>query len=277
MQMYGFSLHPNIKLINSLHEGFYDFWNENFNMCGEFKFEKEKFLNEMNRIINLNRDSGNYKYIISEESISGDIYSGCGAKKNADRIFDLFGPIKIFVMIRNQQSYIVSAYSQYLSLGGAESFKAWMRRNRSFSIKLKYDQLISYYQKIFGYNNVLVLPFEMLGGDNGEKVMNLFFNFLGLESVCFSKFGSKLKEKPNTGFSIVGMKFSRIINGIRGGMTKNQRIFLEASDRFVLRHIPWQHHFITRNDLKIFKELFSESNKQTSNLIKINLKSYDYL
>ena len=219
MQLLGFNLHPHIKLLNSVNTGFEKFWVDEFLKCGDFRFSKNRLLERIDQEINPPKFDSKDVFILSEENISGHIYTGCNAKIYADRIFDSFGKIKIFMMIRKQSDYLLSAYSNFINHGGALSLEVWLTDENfpinSMKEKLKYDLLISYYMNLFGKENVFVLPYEFFFLKGEIPVMNAFFEFLGLEPIPESGFHSS--KKVNASFSPIGVRFARLVNGIRGG------------------------------------------------------------
>ncbi|MBK8816005.1 MAG: hypothetical protein IPN42_11150 [Methylococcaceae bacterium] len=142
--------------------------------------------------------------VISEETLLGDPAKGrYWGKIVADRLYETFPQAKVFICIREQRSYILSAYKEYVRNGGVYSLERYLGVNvdrvgfggifqKSF---LEYDKVVSYYQKLFGMENVLVLPFEMI-----ESNPNLFIeNLLGFTTkktgnVNFEKVRSSLKS-----------------------------------------------------------------------------------
>lgn len=111
------------------------------------------------------------RLVLSHERFSGYPSSGgYDSKMIADRLKQIFPDAKILIIIREQQSLIRSMYSQHISDGGVESAHNFLRQpephlgRRPFFSRHFYEfhHLIGYYQSLFGEQNVLTLPFEML-------------------------------------------------------------------------------------------------------------------
>jgi len=106
--------------------------------------------------------------VFSSERLSGLPYAGgYDSKTIALRLKKTLPDSKIFIVIREQQSMILSTYLQYLTEGGIRSLKNFLNikydgRMPSFSpFIFDYRHLIIEYINLFGRENVLVLPYEM--------------------------------------------------------------------------------------------------------------------
>lgn len=125
-------------------------------------------------------DINNKIPVFSSERLSGNPHSsGFDAKIIADRLKHFFPNAKILIVIREQRSWILSAYFQYLSVGGNHNLHKYLtakydKKRPFFSPHhIAYHHLIEYYQYIFRTENVLVLPYETFNNDKA-----LFFNKL---------------------------------------------------------------------------------------------------
>lgn len=118
--------------------------------------------------------------VLSHERLSGHPYSaGYDAAIIAKRLHTVFPRGKILVVIREQNSWLLSNYQQYLIAGGTLSLKRYLRvtdqgRRPEYSPNhVKYHLLISAYQQLFGGERVLVLPYEMFRDDKLEFLRQL--------------------------------------------------------------------------------------------------------
>lgn len=141
--------------------------------------------------------------VLSEETLVGDPTSGkYWGKTAADKIFQTFPTARIIISIREQRSFILSAYKQYTLGGGTASidrflglgnavlrpgFEGICQRN-----SLEYDRVISYYQSLFGKQNVIVLVYEELRS-NPDRYLDRLFRFAG---VATSSPSSAPTERP---------------------------------------------------------------------------------
>ncbi len=104
--------------------------------------------------------------VLSEERLSGNPHSGgFDSSLIANRLASFFPKSKVFIVIREQRSWILSNYYQYLSEGGTMGLDLYLNRpfhkRPYFSHKhVQYHYLISEYQKLFGGDHVCVLPYE---------------------------------------------------------------------------------------------------------------------
>jgi len=80
----------------------------------------------------------------------------------------------VLIVVREQQDVIHSAYKQYVRVGGPCSLKRYVHPPRRAAVRLplfdfrfyEYHRLVRIYHELFGKDNVLVLPFELLRKDN---------------------------------------------------------------------------------------------------------------
>jgi hypothetical protein len=107
--------------------------------------------------------------VISNEVLVGHMFNGgVYIKSTADLIYKLFPKAKIIITIREQGSIFRSIYEHYLRKGGLANVSNFVVRDKEAFTPLfdfsyiEYDITVSYYQRLFGVDNVLVLPFEML-------------------------------------------------------------------------------------------------------------------
>lgn len=115
------------------------------------------------------QDDENKVLVMSHERLSGTPHSsGFDSSIIARRIKNIFPYAKILIVIREQSSWILSNYFQYLSAGGTHSLYKYLNtkydgRRPGFSpAHIEYHRPILDYQAKFGKQNVLVLPYELL-------------------------------------------------------------------------------------------------------------------
>jgi hypothetical protein len=105
--------------------------------------------------------------VLSDEGFSGgyDWFGGC-VTLVADRLRDVFFDCecKIIIGIRNQESMILSIYSEYIKRGGTKSLERLIfspySEGRFILNRLQYDGFVSKYFAVFGNKNVFVYSFE---------------------------------------------------------------------------------------------------------------------
>jgi hypothetical protein len=262
---------------------------EQFVIANAFKFSAEKadqaFLPGRQEA-----ERRNLVPVISQETLIGSQIRGCyWGKEVADRMAATFPNAKILIVIREQKAMILSSYREHIKMGETtplDRFIGAYDRKPGFGPPcqldyLEYDQTISYYHQLFGADNVLVLPFELLKynlQDFGQKVLhfvglNTQFNFAKSAENVGCK-GATLELRRQLNFFCQGGDFSGKKPPITWRLAQK---ISAASDRF----IPQSHH--DRAEAKL-KELiaeavgnqFQESNQKTSQAIGINLQSWGY-
>jgi len=106
--------------------------------------------------------------------ISDEIFSVEGRADRrlvAERLHHLFAPAKVLIVLRAQPSMLQSMYLNHVR-GSDErvgSFSSWLDKNYGsirfadlYRIGLNYEPLVRTYEEVFGTDNVVVLPFELL-------------------------------------------------------------------------------------------------------------------
>ncbi len=117
--------------------------------------------------------------VISAESLSGQLFANNNKEKEISlRLKETFPGGKILIVIRNQKAIIKSAWKHYLRNNGAQTIDRFIRKEgikQGFTSilnmdRFQYHYLVRQYQKLFGRENVLVLPFELLKSNQKEFV-----------------------------------------------------------------------------------------------------------
>lgn len=111
--------------------------------------------------------------VISHERLSGDIGSGgVDSRMIADRLAETFPNGRVLICIREQIDMVLSVYKtevRWNTYSIEERFRdrsVIERREPQPTLDyFQYHHLIAYYQKLFGKERVLVLPYEHLRAD----------------------------------------------------------------------------------------------------------------
>lgn len=120
--------------------------------------------------------------VVSHERLSG--YPGSGGydrKQISERLAEVFPGAKVLIVIREQISLICSMYSQYITDGGGLTYKEFFNwpepglgRMPYFRYSFyEFDRLIDQYQTLFGKDNVLVLPLELMSRDHEQFLASI--------------------------------------------------------------------------------------------------------
>lgn len=167
---------------------------------------RERFRNELERI-----DRKGKKLIVSRESLCGMFISGENGERIAERLYRVFGPVKILLVIREQFSMLGSIYSQYLKIGGTLSISDFVfdpLDARNLISRLRYDKLIQAYRDIFGEENVSVMLFEELQ-QNKASFLSKVLTHIGCHNTGFTP---NEHGPSNPSLTKLGAVFQRMCN-----------------------------------------------------------------
>jgi hypothetical protein len=112
--------------------------------------------------------------VISDESLCGvPLNNGYSGRHIADRLHRAFPKARILIGIREQKAWAISCYRQYIMEQGTFPLEIFLGRGNEpmgfmpilHSDFLEYDRIVGYYQGLYGRENVLVLPMELLRKD----------------------------------------------------------------------------------------------------------------
>ncbi len=200
-------------------------WRERFDRAWESQFERDADQNKL---------SG-----ISNENLCGNIHTGAGMEIIAERIYSIFGRVKVIIILRHPLTYLPSAYAFGIRFGNytqsLEHFLALPGIKKRLPAKLDYQNLIAHYQAKFGENNVLYLPYELLMRDAAQFERYLD-DFLGISTMPEP---SQAFPKHNSSFSVPYTAILRRVNAVDAALkriTRRQvpRIFNKGTKRLML-------------------------------------------
>jgi hypothetical protein len=113
--------------------------------------------------------------LVSAESFS--VEGRADRRLIAERLHRLFAPAKVLIVLRAQPSMLQSLYLNHLRASGQPimSFGSWLdasygtiRYPELQRVALNYEPLVRAYEDIFGPDQVVVLPFELIREENSE-------------------------------------------------------------------------------------------------------------
>lgn len=155
--------------------------------------------------------------ILSHEALSSRPHHGqYYAPTVAERLHRVFPTAKILLVFREQSSIIQSLYGEHVRNGGRNRLTEFVGNGKeppgwSPLCRLpffRYDRLIAMYAELFGAENVLALPMEMLRADS-ETFMSRIFRFAGLPPAAV-----ETDRVANRGWSVLTIEAVRRSNGI---------------------------------------------------------------
>jgi hypothetical protein len=268
-----------------------------------FDFDTAALREEFSRLIG-SVEAKNLVPVISLERLSGSLFSGGhDSALIAERLVCLFPEAKVLVVIREQRSMIVSAYKQYVKVGGALSLARFISPPHSswahvpwFELSyFEYDRLLRHYSELFGPERLLVLAYDEFVEDPTAFVAKIA-RFAGLpigaEQLDSLPFDRTRKQSRSSAAIAVRRRLNRL--AVRAEV--NPAPLIEARiarravrwatrdkfvDRLVDAVLPGPVH--ERCDSKLRRvaatavgDRYRESNRATSELTGIDLSSYGW-
>jgi hypothetical protein len=119
--------------------------------------------------------------VVTSEGLSGNLFcGGYNATDAAHRLAETFPEARILIVVREQRSMIRSLYNTWLQWGMPHSVERMLKPLRprmvpQFSLQyLCFDALVAHYQRTFGQERVLVLPFEQFLDQPREFVAQIY-------------------------------------------------------------------------------------------------------
>lgn len=155
--------------------------------------------------------------VLSAERLSGNPHSGgYDGAAIASRLHETFPDARVLIVVREQKSMVLSAYRQYVRIGGACSLRRYLNPPRMGRPRiplfrfdyLEYDLLVGDYQRRFGHENVLTLAFETLRDDPDAFAASIA-RFAGAREPAAAP-----RERKNVGMSGVTLAIKRRLNRV---------------------------------------------------------------
>ena len=158
--------------------GFWRVWpkrviDEAFVTLDPFDYEPERAASGIAPFLS-DADAHGAVAVISHERLSGfDLLGSYDAPVIADRLHAAFPQGRILIVIREQRAMMLSMYKQHIKKSGTERPEQLWRQRSPRELRrpgprlevYEYHRLIGRYQKLFGKDRVLVLPYELLQRD----------------------------------------------------------------------------------------------------------------
>ena len=155
--------------------------------------------------------------VISHEDLCGyPIFSRYYGHEVARRIHETFPEAKILITVREQKSALRSLYGEYVRQGGQWPIKTFLGAGQEQPgyapicrlDHLEYDLLVDRYATLFGGEQVLVLPFEILKSDP-RKFQQTVQEFAGAKSD-----GERDYAREYAGFGALSLRLMRALNKV---------------------------------------------------------------
>ncbi len=194
--------------------------------------------------------------VLSYEALVANPHGGAKYKSKAmaDRLWSVFPEARIFIVIREQREMIFSTYRQFIKIGGTCSLQDYLKSADKSGNRIQpwiwehfcYNELIAYYQQLYGSSRVLVLPYELFKQTPLDFLSDLAL-FSGVDAQRICELELPVSLVSNSGLSKMATELRRYSNrllhfaGVSGGSfflpaKTNQR--LHALCSAIDRHLP---------------------------------------
>ena len=267
----------------------------------DFDFQPDIFKEKFKVIISKYTTSSSIVGI-SNEMLSGNILNGMDSARIANRMFEIFGPTKVIIVIRNQIDMIESIYKQYIQSGGTLAIKQFIAKGRlpvaDLINRLQYDKLIKYYQQLYCKENVFIGLYELFKHDK-EKFMKDLYGFIGVKSriICSNndlyiqrshhRLTLKIDRFINLLFqnryalSLLGDRLFKVkVKSRRGYLlpisTVYRRIIIEKYVDPIMHRFFKAKPLLSCRDKKIIGAKFFECNYELTKMLDMNIAKYGY-
>jgi hypothetical protein len=223
--------------------------------------------------------------VISDEMLSGNPWKGgYSSRSTADRLFATFPEGRVLIVIREQTSMILSMYKHFARNYLSASIQRYLEPPKPAIeplFRLEYLEchwLIYYYQQLFGKENVLVLPYEMIKVDKSGFLQRLS-SFT--ETNIPDDIGQEVVNRGYSGLTIELKRWTNLFSPNRptsSWYTKlNNSIFYHINEIIpekVGKHFDQklESYIKTRID-----DFYQKSNRITAELTGLDLQAYGYL
>jgi len=180
-----------------------------------FAFDTAKAKDWIAKSLRETPDSEYLQQVITGESLVGHTHcGGYNAKTNADRLKALCPQAKILIVVREQRAAIRSLYKTFVIWGMPHSIERILKPvepnlSPQFHLDfLRYDLLVDYYQKLYGKDHVLVLPYELFVEDGASFLRKIFyFCNIGNSEEKIKKI--PIRRKVNRGQTLINLLIER--------------------------------------------------------------------
>ena len=244
---------------------------------------------------------------ISYEAFSFTYGAEIDVSEKAQRLFKIFGPdTKIIYVIRNQKSLYKSLHAEHIREGYNRNLEAFLNysyvfRHRNWFYDFDFSRVYDVYAELFGSENILVLPFELLKTDS-EQFLNKISSAIGCQPINESLPVDNSKM-PLTALEALRLYNCQTRHTLQNDVYKPFHIhryaelldqdfkeFLSYGRRDLLLQLELVELSNKVNEIEVnendyefstemserFKKFYASGNRELSDKIGINLEDYGY-
>lgn len=250
-----------------------------------FSFDSLSARTSIARLVN-ESTALNLTPLISSVLLCGNAHlnGGANAVMYADRLKTIIPDARIFIVVREQFSWLESFYKMEVCANRYPlrpetllNLHGILDQDSKFLVSfLFYDKLIGYYKKLFGEKNVLVLPYEYLCAAPNSFLRELFSFARVAPREIFRISFSRVNAGVPTGFVRVRRLANALCQFYLGGRFD---ISDELCQMVAAYSRPSHGAFFKDAPLKYpnISEKIAKSNRNTERICGIDLKSIGYI
>lgn len=256
-----------------------------------FDFRPKRIRKQMERKMGQAHSQGLLP-VLSSERLSGEPhFGGYDSELIADRLAAVFPNARILIVVREQTSMFLSIYKEYIRRGGAASLRQylatptdgyWLPQFR-FEF-LEYHRLIGHYQDVFGAENVMVLPYELLR-TQPDTFLGQIGEFVGVRpahpwirpvNVSLSAFALGLKRHANRYFVLDGPVNPAPPFDFPASNALLERLCRMLDAKLPIAVLDRQEHRWRLNAAREVGTRYAKSNALTAGLTGLDLRAFGY-
>jgi hypothetical protein len=237
--------------------------------------------------------------ILSHEELSGHPhgYKQIDPFVVADNLMRTYPAAKVILVVRNQFDYLRSLYTFRVAIKGQEyrRFERFLNEEGQLGLfdKLEYHQLAGYYVSLYGQENVLILPMELLG-DSAVPFNQVITDFLDVPPI--PTLGDKIVN-PSTNLASV-VHFWRPLNYLFAAfIALLGSLGIEPEEAYPYERLRYAYYALKRRGTRLLATLlrftpevdpssysgypdlqkrYIESNRQLQQYVPVDLFAYGY-
>lgn len=274
----------NSKIITFLKKNEFSAFVDYIQLTSEQYFEIEKIEKEINELNNLDEEN----IVISSEGFTGrgsNIFGqGFSITAICKRLKKIFINAKVIIVLRNQKDAITSLYKDDIKYGYSISFEEWLKRRWKFNSLnyFYYSKLVSIYEEVFGKENVNIVFFEEIFGNQAPEML------LNKSNIKLKKnYKINFNRRDNESLTNIGLFVFKIVNKLSKtklntltdiGINKNLKFynFFRYNIKFLMYGFGSKKLKEPKLLIKILNEYFLKDNKDLEKILNRSLPKKYY-
>ncbi len=201
--------------------------------------------------------------VVSHEELSGGPhgYDDVNPFLVASNLKKAFPSGKVIIIIRNQFGYLLSLYTFRVAIKGYETrnLERFLTEEGAKGLfeKLEYDRIVERYLSLFGRENVLVLPIELLRNDS-QGFNDAVTDFLGVPPIA----ADAVRPVNESTKLLAVLQFWRPINYCFGSFLGLLRfLHIQPEEEYPYQWLRYKYYGVKRRTTARLNRLFETSSR----------------